>query len=531
MPPGGDPLTAVRSAGAALPGRLAGLHPLLFAAYAVLFLWSQNLGETTLIPVIFALIAVVVGAAVLTLIASLILRDRRRGALVATPVVIGLLMYGHAANLAKGIHLPGTIQQLAWVLVIVLAIVAAIRLPERQILRLDTVLSGISTILVAVTLVLIVPFLVTTPASRGSTDRSEPAASTTSADKRDVYWLVFDRYGSDRALELQYGVDNDLTGWLEAQGFTVLPDSHANYIRTVLSMSSTLQMSTLDELAKVQGPSSQDVRPANELLQDSLVARQFKALGYRYVHIGSWWDPTHADPAADVELTASPVLRAGDFADALYDVSALPILARRLGIAPQNLRERHYMYGLAGLDALSALRDEPGPKFVLAHILLPHPPHVFDRDGSFITGSESRALGRDELYRRQLDYTNSRVREIVSGLLSLPEGDRPIVIFQADEGPWPPSYSKARKTSSDWAAGATEQELEQKYGIMNAWYLPGGEDLGLYPTMTAINTFPVLFSRYFGIAYPLLPDRIYSSHDWFHPYDLTEITDRLPSLR
>ena len=37
---------------------------------------------------------------------------------------------------------------------------------------------------------------------------------------------------------------------------------------------------------------------------------------------------------------------------------------------------------------------------------------------------------------------------------------------------------------------------------MNAWYLPGGEDLGLYPSMTAINTFPVLFSRYFGIDYP-----------------------------
>ena len=42
---------------------------------------------------------------------------------------------------------------------------------------------------------------------------------------------------------------------------------------------------------------------------------------------------------------------------------------------------------------------------------------------------------------------------------------------------------------------------------MNAWSVPGGEDLGLYPTMTAINTFPVLFSRYFGIDYPLLPDR------------------------
>jgi hypothetical protein len=497
----------------------------------VLFLWSQNLGETTPIPVLIALLEVIVGAAVLTLIGSLVFRDRRRGALVAAPIVVGLLMYGHAANLAKGIHLPGIAQQAAWVGLVVLAIVAAIRLDDRHIARLDSILSRISVLLVAVALVLFVPYLLTTPASRGSTARAEPAASTTSADRRDVYWLVFDRYGSDRALELQYGVDNDLSAWLQEQGFMVLPDSHANYIRTVMSMSSTLQMSTLDALAQAMGPASQDVTPLNALLQDPLVVRQFKALGYRYFHIGSWWDPTRSDVGADVELTFSPLLGAGDFADALYDTSALPIIARRLGLAPQTLRERHYKYNLTGLDALAALRDEPGPKFVQAHILLPHPPLVFDRDGSFISSAEDSALTQDELYRRQLDYTNTRVKEIVAGLLSLPENQRPIIIFQADEGPWPKSYSKQRKTSSDWAAGATEQELEQKYGIMNAWHLPGGEDLGLYPTMTATNTFPVLFGRYFGIDYPMLPDRVYSSHDWSHPYDLTDITDRLPSLR
>ena len=49
--------------------------------------------------------------------------------------------------------------------------------------------------------------------------------------------------------------------------------------------------------------------------------------------------------------------------------------------------------------------------------------------------------------------------------------------------------------------------------------------------MTAINTFPMLFSRYFGLDYQLLPDTVYSSHDWLHPYDLTDITERLPSLR
>jgi hypothetical protein len=140
-------------------------------------------------------------------------------------------------------------------------------------------------------------------------------------------------------------------------------------------------------------------------------------------------------------------------------------------------------------------------------------------------------MSGQELLERQLAYTNTRLKAFISGLQALPEDERPIIILQADEGPWPPSYSTGRKTSVDWAAQATDDELEQKFGIMNAWYLPEGDDLGLDPAMTAINTFPVLFGRYFGIEYPLLPDRIYASGDWYHPYDLTDITDRLPSLR
>ncbi len=514
-----------------MPGRLSGLHPIVFAAYAVLFLWSQNLGETAAPPVLISLVVVVAAAALLTAVASLLFRDRRRGALVAAPIVVGLLMYGHGADLVAELHIPGIVQQAAWAALVALAVVAAVKLDDRRVATIDIVLLRVAAILVAVSLAFIVPFIVTSPAGGASIGHTDPVTDTTTAPKRDVYWLVFDRYGSDRALELQYGVDNDLTPWLREQGFTVLPDSHANYIRTVMSMSSTLQMSHLDGLAQAQGPASQDVAALNALLQDPLVARQFKSLGYRYFHIGSWWDPTRTDVGADVDLTVSSLPGTSDFADVLYDGSALPAIAKRLGISPQSRRERHFTYNEEGLESLASVRHEPGPKFVLAHILLPHPPFVFDRDGSFINDEAAAAMTNEELHNRQLDYTNARIREIVTGLLSLPERERPIIIFQADEGPWPPSYSAERRSSSDWAAGATEQELEQKYGIMNAWYLPGGEDLGLYPTMTAINTFPMLFSRYFGIEYPTLPDRVYSSHDWFHPYDLTDITDRLPSLR
>jgi hypothetical protein len=45
-----------------------------------------------------------------------------------------------------------------------------------------------------------------------------------------------------------------------------------------------------------------------------------------------------------------------------------------------------------------------------------------------------------------------------------------------------------------------------------------------------VNTFRLIFDRYFDAGLPLLPDRSFTSASKFRPYDLTDITDRLPSL-
>ncbi len=173
-------------------------------------------------------------------------------------------------------------------------------------------------------------------------------------------------------------------------------------------------MEHLDTLA-AQDPDSEDLAVVNSRLQDPLVARQLKALGYTYHHIGSWWDPTRTDGGADVNhQPAASLPLGGDFVDALYDVSVIPAIAKRLGIPSADSLQRHYDFNAFGLDALEGLRDEPGPKFVLAHVLLPHGPFVFDEDGSYLGDDEAKAQGikTDERYARQQAFTNRRLREI-----------------------------------------------------------------------------------------------------------------------
>jgi hypothetical protein len=278
-------------------------------------------------------------------------------------------------------------------------------------------------------------------------------------------------------------------------------------------------MTHLEDLATRMGADNPDHGPLFAMLQDSVVARQFKALGYQYIHIGSVWQPGRADRAADRNLYVGGP---SDFAAALFDNSALPPLLRRLGVAGQSNAERSYEDKRFGLDALASLKDEPGPKFVFAHILLPHPPMVVARDGSFVEPGEVRTTGRH--FRDQLAWANDRLRAWIEDLQSLPEDRRPIVILQADEGPYPLAYSKDT-VDFDWSA-ATQEELESKFGILNAWYFPDGTDPGLDDAMTSVNTFPVLFSGYFDLPVDRLEDRSYTSPAK-QPYDFTDVTERL----
>jgi len=53
-----------------------------------------------------------------------------------------------------------------------------------------------------------------------------------------------------------------------------------------------------------------------------------------------------------------------------------------------------------------------------------------------------------------------------------------------------------------------------------AYYLPEGGEQALYPEITPVNSFRIVFNHYFGAEYPLLPD-IARSATYQDPYNFT----------
>ena len=494
-----------RRPGSLLRARPWPFHPLLAGAYFVLFLYSVNLEETELGDVLPVLLIVVVSIGAALLVLGLLVGDIRRAALGLTATVIALFGYGHVLELLAPRGIGPFAQQVGWLVAVALAWLVAWRI-GRWLGPATRALNVFAVVLVIVPLIAIVPFQFGLIAGNplGGAPSAGPSADPTQSDTPDIYYLVWDRYPGPRSVDLQSGIENTLYDDLRARGLYVAERSHANYWRTSVSLGSTLSATLRDGRGRddeVLGKA--DTSGPYSSIQNSNVARFLKARGYFYIHLGSDFSGTRTSALADVNPQYDNL---SDFGAAFLDSTALPRVLRRVGLAELHW-ERRYNWTKWELDQLERLPARPGPEFVFAHILLPHTPYIFDADGGFIPYPERSRLSESEQFANQLAYTNRRLLNIVDHLLDRPEGSRPIVIVQADEGPYPFGFGDA--TGHDWTS-ASPEDREVKYNILNAWYVPDGRDIGLYPEISSVNTFRLLFNAYFDTDLPLLPDESYS---------------------
>ena len=504
------------------------LHPILAAAYPVIFLFAINSEEQVTTAPLWLPLALSVGVTTaVLLVLGLLIRDWRRAGLLTTVLVVGFFGYGHAWNAASQVIDNQWLLIIAWALAIILALGLAwsarrFTIPlTRGLNFVAAVLVGLNAWSVASGMVAI--GAVTPPASELTDLELSPPDP---ADLPDVYYIILDRYAGPTALRETYDFDNEpfLTA-LEDRGFAVARHAHANYIKTPLSLVSSLNMEMLDTDALLaEAESGRDREPIHRMLSQRLVVpTALKELGYSYIQVANWWTPTQQNVDAD------RVFRY-EGQDEFSSVLAQTTLLRAFGdpnAAPDDpwdwpvMRENN-LYALDRLDEIPSL---PGPKYVFAHLVTTHPPYVHNADGSFTGRQQVARLGDTESYRRQLTYANSRMLTLMDRIIeSDPDA---VIMLQADEGPFPERYRELG-WEFDWRE-ATQAELEEKFGILFAMRVPGAdlEAEGFHDAITPVNAFRVIFNARFGTDLPMLPDRVLSHVDLYNFYEMFDITDQL----
>ncbi|MGI8657707.1 MAG: sulfatase-like hydrolase/transferase, partial [Candidatus Limnocylindria bacterium] len=496
------------------------IHPLLIAAYPIVFLYAINAADQVTIEPMLTPLALAVGAALLVLvILGAAVRDWHRAALLTSVLLIGFFGYGHAWN-AVGPVLTSQWPLIgAWVVALIVGLALAWRFGRkaRTATRALNVVAGIALLLNAWGVAgSVVTFgSVTQPADGASPIELSPNAD---GELPDVYYIILDRYAGSTALADTFEFDNEpfLTA-LEARGFNVARDAHSNYIKTPLSLASSLNFEFLDASAlRSQASGGEDREPIHRVLGDHLaVPSALKAVGYHYVHVSNWWTPTITNVDADLTFHYEGQ---SEFSSVLAQTTILRAFTAP-EVAPTDpwdwrvLRE-HTRYELARLAEIPSL---PGPKFVFAHLLIPHDPYVFDRDGSFMDRPQVAAQGRNESYRRQLGFTNDQMLALVDRIVSQ-SGEDAVIMLQGDEGPFPERY-QADEWGFEWR-DATNAELEEKFGVLFAMRVPGAdvESAGFHDAITPVNAFRIIFNARFGTDLPLLPDRTWAHEDLYRFY-------------
>lgn len=499
------------------------LHPVGVAAFPVVFLFAENVvQQISLQPLWGPLALSVLGGIVTFLVCSMLLRDWLRGALLASLLLAAFFSFGHAWNLLSDV-LPRLRYLVGAYAVVVLAGAVLVWRGGRWVRPLTTVLNVAVIGLIAFNALRIGEFAMGTGSAVGP--QPTPAVEVDpSAPKRDIYYIVLDRYANAETLRTIYDYDNEpFLAELERRGFAVARDAWANYWKTAFSLMASLSMDYLDP-SRYDTTDPPSFGPLHRALQGHLaVPVTLKSLGYEYIHLGNYWAPTNTNVDADVSLRYED---ATEFDDALRSTTALMLLAEPASddqddeTAPYADLARGTTF--ATLDYLEQAAGRAGPTFVFAHFLLPHPPYVFDRDGSLPTPEETESRSEEEQYVRQLEWTNGRILEAIDRLLDVPPGEEPIILLQADEGPWPPEFTEDQR-SFDWLAASPEQ-IQQKFGILNAFHLPGVDpaEAGVTDRTSPVNEFRIVMNAYFGADLPLLPDRVLLSPDYARMYDFVE---------
>jgi len=494
------------------------LYPILFAAFPVLALLGNNIHEVNPGVALRSLIASLAGAMVILMITRLVLGNWPKAALATTLLLLLFFSYGHLYSWLKELGALGI--QFARHRYLMPAFIVTAGAGILLIWKAKITANATPMLNLIALLMLVYPSYQTISTLLTTKLAGNQEAQTLAApenlllkapDKRpDVYYIILDSHTRSDSLLQDFGLDN---AWfieeLESLGFYVAECSRSNYVSTTGSLTSSLNMEYVDTLKaqmSAQGDNGGDVWLR---IRHNQVRAQLEGIGYRTFAFDSGFEWSRfSDADVYLSYTRAPyALQMLQPFEAMLIQSTMLLLWSDSAYAdmPDYVEtpfhtvdfalEDHVNRQLFILESLPQLAAAPGPKFVFAHLIVPHIPFLFQADGSVVTdpgfysGKLLEPIDHDYLvqgYTNQVQFIDDRILDVIHQILEN-SSTPPIIVIQGDHG----------------------MENNNRLTILNAYHLPGEGNQNLYSSITPVNSFRVIFNTYFGGNYALLPDVSY----------------------
>ena len=353
---------------------------------------------------------------------------------------------------------------------------------ERKLRRLKIYLNIATTLAFAFTVFQIITHpLPLTSRRHAPRDPNEQKPLIVPTNSPDIYYILLDAYTSSESLQAYWGYDNsEFINFLTNHGFQVVKNARGNYDSTPRCMSASLNMN----YSRPALPGINDYAEQNrlwEIINRARVPLKLEEAGYEVINLSLF------DLVDHPQFYEFPQMDYTSLTELIVKKSVAGFVQNyflRRGLKDVNRRV------LAALhDVAAASGATPQPRFIYAHLEMPHPPFFYDRHGRPLNTGFGRELNKDD-YLEQLIYVNQLATNLVSNILSKSKRP-PIIVLQGDHGFR--SLPGTNRTS-------------EAMTILNAYHLPGAQPDWVYEGITPVNSFRMIFNHYFGTHYTYHPD-------------------------
>ena len=315
-------------------------------------------------------------------------------------------------------------------------------------------------------------------------------------NKPDIYFIIADEYAGKKELNDIFHFDNSpFENELKQRGFFIVDSSSSNYNYTPFSVASILSMNYLKGI-EGRNQSKSDRHICYNIINQNNVVDFLKAEGYA-VRNYSAFELNDVLPlvhssfiATGKELLTSQTFTSRFNRDIRFNlITKYKIKSEIERFGNDQANSIEYLYGKTKEEAT---KSSSTPRFIYTHLMLPHYPYLFDKDGNrthpemALEGNQVNQKG----YIEYLQYSNNKFVKLIDDILKNSK-KAPIIIFMGDHG-----------------FRHFEKDVNHNYYFINfnAVYLPDKNYAPFYKGMSAVNEFRILFNSQFNQHLPLLKD-------------------------
>jgi hypothetical protein len=482
--------------------KLKGLSlPLLVAAYPLLFLYGHNAANLQLNSLVMPLGLSLLAAA---LAYGLFYLFQRKAVSASLSAVAFLLFYYFYGTIYQLLVSPDKFPVYHFVLLpVVIALAfyagyfiskikpAAAAIAQKTLLFLSLVLVTFNVAVVILPVELQRVHLKQDPSPVSS------AATIVNNNQKypDIYYVIFDEYERLDIMSSYFHDDtvDQFNAFLKQNHFFVVTNTRAPTINTQTEMSSRLNLQQYNEKS--------DVKVTLAAINDNKVMQVVKSYGYKTAAL----DMAFPNITADYRINYDPSQVAGMAVDEfrqtfLGDTMFNAFMGYFQDTDISEAKQRDLiMYTLDQTTNMSNMLQSP--KFVYAHVLLPHMPFIFDRYGNLLPPQDNYDW---HYYLGQHQYTTTVMEDLITKLLANADPrNPPVIIIQSDHG----ARNMIRRSKDNILMDGYLENypIDNAYDNFNAMYLPGIDPSTLSTSMPPIDTMVLVLNHYLNAGVSLGP--------------------------